>query len=686
MAGAVSAGAYSAGVLDFLIEALDEWEKARDQPDVPKHRVIIHAMTGASAGAITAGIATVALADGLTPTGGNGSAYRVLPKLYDAWVVRPRMVGKGGGYGLLSQADLDIQGEHPVFSEKGADVTSVLDTTVLNNIRKNALESRSLAAPPKKYIAEKFHVYFSVASLRGIPYRIAFQGYGDPGHCMMLHADRIHYQIEGLGAATLTPCWADNDAKIVLHRSSYHGQPAAQPANDPWACFAESALASGAFPLGLSARVLKTPIENYQQRRWPGVPVRATLNPDWPAAWDGTPANVYSAVNVDGGLMNNEPFEFARHAIMDEPVNPDELPRNPRDQMAADRAVIMIDPFPEGPEFDAYDALDNSLLAVALRLFGALKNQARFKPSELVLAANPQIFSRYLIAPRRHAVGGVFEGADAIACGLFNGFGGFLSERFREHDYQLGRYNCQRFLQEHFAFEGNHPMFRRCPGSWTTQPWAKKYQTPSSLDEGLTGPAAEYQAIPLVGRAATPISPPDDWPSLSQAEIDEVIEKAMARTKAVFRGADKKFLAGALVSIIEKLLAGPLASAGWWWIQGRLESFLRWSLVSDLARRGQITGWSTDRNERAVLAVLAGAKAQVYTPQAIVEGAKLDAGDVTTAIGTLENRPSTAPDRVVAVTVGSDKGWALAVRQPSALQRAPVVGRVWRLFSPVHIA
>ena len=40
MAGAISAGAYTAGVFDFLIEALDEWEKAkqfaREHPDDPQ--------------------------------------------------------------------------------------------------------------------------------------------------------------------------------------------------------------------------------------------------------------------------------------------------------------------------------------------------------------------------------------------------------------------------------------------------------------------------------------------------------------------------------------------------------------------------------------------------------------------------------------------------------------------------
>ena len=59
MAGAVSAGAYTAGVIDFLIQALDEWEKAKEQArkdlaegkttDCPMHEVRIKVMAGASA-------------------------------------------------------------------------------------------------------------------------------------------------------------------------------------------------------------------------------------------------------------------------------------------------------------------------------------------------------------------------------------------------------------------------------------------------------------------------------------------------------------------------------------------------------------------------------------------------------------------------------------------------------------
>src|SRR5207302_1795374 len=111
MAGAVSAGAYSGGVFDFLMQALDEWEKAKAKnlPDIPNHQVVIKALTGASAGAITGAIGTIAFAGGLNPQpfesyGPRQQKYLcTLPNLYDAWVVKPRLVAaREGETDLLS--------------------------------------------------------------------------------------------------------------------------------------------------------------------------------------------------------------------------------------------------------------------------------------------------------------------------------------------------------------------------------------------------------------------------------------------------------------------------------------------------------------------------------------------------------------------------------------------------------
>src|ERR1700752_1247577 len=67
LSGAISAGAYPAGVLDFFFQALNEWEKARGDPGTPGHRVDVQVITGASAGAITGALGVVAPARGMRP-------------------------------------------------------------------------------------------------------------------------------------------------------------------------------------------------------------------------------------------------------------------------------------------------------------------------------------------------------------------------------------------------------------------------------------------------------------------------------------------------------------------------------------------------------------------------------------------------------------------------------------------
>ncbi len=64
LGGTVSAGAYTAGALDFLIEALDSWTQLRDANNaaVPRHNVVLRVITGTSGGGVCAAIAGRALA------------------------------------------------------------------------------------------------------------------------------------------------------------------------------------------------------------------------------------------------------------------------------------------------------------------------------------------------------------------------------------------------------------------------------------------------------------------------------------------------------------------------------------------------------------------------------------------------------------------------------------------------
>ena len=125
MAGAISAGAYTAGVIDFLVEALDEWEKAKEQarrdPDDPKarecpmHEVKIKVMAGASAGGMTAGLAAGLLGmeyESVTTPAADRPARRrpTNNNLYRSWV---NTIDIGP---LLGVKDLDGDRKVPVQS------------------------------------------------------------------------------------------------------------------------------------------------------------------------------------------------------------------------------------------------------------------------------------------------------------------------------------------------------------------------------------------------------------------------------------------------------------------------------------------------------------------------------------------------------------------------------------------
>lgn len=97
MAGAISAGCYTGGVMDYLLEMLDLWEKAKNgqlpefeahKHKIPKHKVIIDAMGGASAGAMTTTMAAIyALNGNINPVTNPDKCKELTGNLlYDSWV------------------------------------------------------------------------------------------------------------------------------------------------------------------------------------------------------------------------------------------------------------------------------------------------------------------------------------------------------------------------------------------------------------------------------------------------------------------------------------------------------------------------------------------------------------------------------------------------------------------------
>src|SRR5438045_1183814 len=107
MAGAMSAGAYTAGVLDFLIEALDQWYGAQegDDPRCPRHDVSRKVMAGTSAGGMSTAIAAAQFCQAFAPVKSPSPPGPVRNKLFESWVQGIDIAR------LLETSDLDADPE-----------------------------------------------------------------------------------------------------------------------------------------------------------------------------------------------------------------------------------------------------------------------------------------------------------------------------------------------------------------------------------------------------------------------------------------------------------------------------------------------------------------------------------------------------------------------------------------------
>jgi hypothetical protein len=443
MAGAISGGAYTAGVVDFLIQALDEWEKAKTtnpgDDAIPRHTTRLRVLSGASAGGMTAAVLAASLHEGFLPVTGlaAGQPAPQNNKLYDCWVNR-----------IDISHFLGVQDLGP-----GKKVVSLLDSTVLDGIADYAFgpARRQTTGINRPYVDEHLDIFLTIANLRGVPYTVGFKGGSTSGHEQVQHQDSVRFVL-----GTTPPAAPLGDA-LFLNAAARRGLH--------WDIFRKAALATGAFPVGLAPQVMTLPMAPYGRRTW-DIPrevecpepdkkkVKFDVVPITPD-WEGLgvePEPEWDFMAVDGGLMNNEPFELARRALAGGDCS------NPRSLGEVRRAVLMVDPFPEA-EWDwkatRQTYLEADIVDTAKQMFSALKAQARFKPEEVALALNENTYSRFLLTPSAGTAGGNWP---AMAAASLGGFGGFLSRKFRKYDFQLGRRNCQRFLQDHFVLPLGTPQ------------------------------------------------------------------------------------------------------------------------------------------------------------------------------------------------------------------------------------
>lgn len=527
MAGAISAGAYTAGAIDYLIEALDEWQRRKDsnEPNTPSHNVQIPVIGGASAGGMTGVIAASAIQDNIEPVRkleGNILAPNPGNKFYHSWVdlTSDEMLSV-----LLNTSD--------ITKENG--LQSVLNADFIDKIAEKALKVSDNPTIRRKYISENLKVFVTLSNLEGMDFTVSFNS-NSPKYNQYVVSSHNDY-------ACFKLCNTQNDYTddgwIPLNFKTKLNTDIAKNA----------AMATGAFPVGLKARKVSRSNKYMNDLEWLFHITKDAKNP--------FKEEPYETVNVDGGMINNEPFDKIRELLAKDTDQKDSSEFQDYNKFKS--TILMIDPFPSEPgDFDK----NTDLMTIIGNTFGAMVGQARVKPSVLIDAMNSKKAGQYLIAPVRYEKKGAIEesieGKKAIACGSLDGFGGFVSKEFRIHDYFLGRANCEQFLRDHFTV----------PADTTNEIFVNGYTGITDKTQFTSKSDGGLQIIPIfTERQSQPYMPTfangKQWPTVSYAYVNSYRKMVKGRVeKVLFNIAEYSKTQRALLWIGAKVvLNGKIADA-----------------------------------------------------------------------------------------------------------------------------
>jgi hypothetical protein len=504
LGGTVAAGAYTAGVLDYLVQALDAWQRAKDDNDplAPPHEVILSTIAGTSGGGIN-GALVLRTAAWAYPHGPD-------PKnpFYATWTTGVDLMkllapgldhGTPGLASLLRCDSLDRQAAG-IIDFPGVPLS-------------DPPSPQTPAVPARRaYLADPLRLFVTAGNVNGLPYTIRMTGESHLSHGLVAHGDHVRFALSVDGGVPATP--ASRPDEVALGAGSTIN----------WSLLQNAALATCAFPLAFRARELSRPAATAGWRvvpippAVPGAPADIVqLVPEWEPLLKGEAnPDTSTFANVDGGAFNNEPLDLVRTALSGFDH------RNDRTPGSVDRATILVDPFSDPETLSRPDA--GRLAKMMGPIIMSLVYQGRFKPADIALAYAEKYFSRYLIAPvgpgpknQRTA------GAQALASGALGGFGGFIDKAFLDYDFRLGRLNAYKFLKEHLAIpaSANNPIFR----NWTA---AQKDKHGFTQDGELFLPV-----VPLM--PALRDNPPAlaGWPRLA-ALPDKLPDAIEARLQSVY--------------------------------------------------------------------------------------------------------------------------------------------------------
>ncbi|WP_207425070.1 patatin-like phospholipase family protein [Pedobacter sp. SYSU D00535] len=447
MAGSISAGAYTAGVLDYLHEALDNWEQARQdlsqKDSLPDHQVVIDVLGGASGGGITAALGFVGFQNAVphAQLQEDRKTYTVNSEENIYWKVWVELTQDDILSELLSEQDV-----------KEGYIPSLLNAGFVDEVAekfRQYIETSSSKNPLPGYLNPRRELFLTLFNVTGIKYKITSLSNASRDQYISEHRDLGHFR------------WAhtyEGDGRIEVSGSN----------RKHLKVLLDCAKATGAFPIGLSARLVERQAKYiwdnpYFQKN--GKFDRSTIILGKDITKDD---DVYRTCNGDGGTANNEPVEFTRDLLLNmrtkqygdiQPfVNLDkanETEKSIEKRKLKNTSTILIDPFPSH-DFDLKAPTEDfaHLFKYVPKFLFSLSSQLIFDAKDAFDAYNIKNYGLHVIAPSR-------DNAErpeyAIACGSLNGFGGFCNKEFRIHDFFLGRHNCQSFLRKYFVVDLHEP-------------------------------------------------------------------------------------------------------------------------------------------------------------------------------------------------------------------------------------
>lgn len=402
LAGAVACGSYLAGFLDQLLDTLDAWEEAKKSgdADVPQHQVKIKVIAGASAGGMSAAIFI-------------REAFR-----------RAKLKREGQEVSsedsLLKKAWVDsIDISHLLQSEdlkKNSVVESLFDCTHIDKVAQEILCDGSTYPDWEHipYFDSEIKAYLTLTNLKGLSYKLRFTSDNNSGHQFINHADYEYFEFTEEVFKSSKKDW-----------------------NNEWEKLKDRAIATGAFPLALKAREINGRCYDFYKNR---------LKEEGRGLDEHLDVNKYgdfSFYAIDGGAINNEPFDLAKSvwATVDENEEFQDLGKF----TLGENCVIMVDPFPGEGILETHPKGSRWFYSFVPDLISTLLNQSRFRIDEIREWSKMEEGTRFLVMPSKIENGQI--SSKPLKGGFLGGFGGFFSKKFREHDYELGKANCKSFLE-----------------------------------------------------------------------------------------------------------------------------------------------------------------------------------------------------------------------------------------------